>query len=211
MNIHAIFDVILPPFRKRRMREFMKAFLPVPQTKILDVGGTPMNWMLVNSQSQITLLNLDTTGSANQLPANFNYVIGDGVRLNYPDGEFDICFSNSVIEHVGSLEDQHKFADEVRRVGRGIWVQTPARSFFFEPHLLTPFIHFLPKNIQRKLLRNFTVWGLLTRPDEKRVDQFLSETRLLSYDEMKALFPDCEIRIEKLLFFTKAFVAVRRW
>jgi len=56
--------------------------------------------------------------------------------LNYSDNEFDICFSNSVIELVGSFEDQRKFANEIRRVGRKLWVQTPARSFFFEPHYL---------------------------------------------------------------------------
>ena len=210
MNIHTIFNIILPPFRRRRMREFVKTFAPTSKTNILDVGGSSLNWKLIDIKSQITLLNLSLPQNIESEPDCFKFVIGNGLDLKYADSEFDICYSNSVIEHVGSFENQHKFASEVRRVGKKIWTQTPARSFFFEPHLLTPFIHFLPKNIQQKLLRNFTIWGLLTRPDKDKVEQFLAEIRLLSYDEMKTLFPDCEIRKEKFLFFTKAFVAVRK-
>jgi hypothetical protein len=143
-------------------------------------------------------------------PDHFKFVVGDGLDLKYADSEFDICYSNSVVEHVGSFEDQCKFASELRRVGRRAWAQTPARSFFFEPHYLTLFIHFLPKNIQWKLLRNFTIWGLITRPYKDKVEQFLAEIRLLSYVEMKTLFPDCEIRKGKISFPHKTFIVVRK-
>jgi len=101
------------------------------------------------------------------------------------------------------------FAQETRRVGRQIWVQTPAKSFFVEPHLITPFIHYLPKKIQEKLLRNFSILGLITRPSQEKVKVFLEEVRLLIYDEMAQLFPDCEIYIERFLDFAKAYIAVR--
>jgi hypothetical protein len=210
MNIHAIFNILLPLFRRRRMREFVKIFAPSSKTIILDVGGSPLNWKLIDIKSSVTLLNLTMPEDSETDSDRFKFVTGNGLDLKYSDYEFDICFSNSVIEHVGSFEDQRMFANEIRRVGRKIWVQTPARSFFFEPHYLTPFVHFFPKHVQRKLLRNFTIWGLLTRPDKVRVEQFLSEIRLLTYDEMKTLFPDCEIRKEKFLFFTKAFIGVRK-
>jgi hypothetical protein len=94
-------------------------------------------------------------------------------------------------------------------VGRQVWVQTPARSFFFEPHLLAPFIHFLPFSWQRRLVRNFTLWGWVTRPSQVSVDQMLGGLRLLDYATFRTLFPDCEIRRERFLGVTKAFVAVR--
>ncbi len=187
----------------------MNEFKPTASSKILDVGGTLMNWNLTDCDSQITLLNLHETKEMHSLPSNFSFVTGNGIALQYTNEEFDICYSNSVIEHVGSLENQAKFADETRRVGRSVWVQTPARSFFFEPHLLTPFVHFFPISLQHRLLRNFTVWGWLTRPTRDEVEKFLSEVRLLNFEEMRQLFPDCEIRREKFLGLTKAYIAVR--
>ena len=70
-------------------------------------------------------------------------------------------------------------------------------------------IHFLPRGWQRRLLRNFTVWGLLTRPSPARVDEIVREIRLVSYREMEELFPDCEIRRERFLLLTKSYTAVR--
>jgi hypothetical protein len=132
------------------------------------------------------------------------------MRLPYEDGAFDLAISNLVIEHVGTWENQQRFAAEIRRVARRLWVQTPARAFLFEPHLITPVVvHWLLCGAQRRLLRNFTLWGLLTRPSHARVEEFLDEVRLLTYAEMRELFPDCEIRRERVLGWTKSYVAVR--
>jgi hypothetical protein len=94
-------------------------------------------------------------------------------------------------------------------VGRKLWVQTPARGFFIEPHLLAPFIHWLPIRWQRRLIRNFTPWGWFNRPTAVQVEDLLAEVRLLTRAEMEVLFPDCEILEEKFLGLTKSYVAVR--
>ena len=118
-------------------------------------------------------------------------------------------FSNSVIEHVGTFARQKSFANESRRVGKALWIQTPARSFFIEPHFLTPFIHFFPQPVQSRLVRNFTLWGVLARPTREEAKQFLSEIRLLSKSEIELLFPDCDIVRERVVGLTKSFIAVR--
>src|SRR5947208_1984386 len=41
------------------------------------------------------------------------------------------------------------FAAELRRVGRGWFVQTPARSFPIEPHSLLPGAHWLAPGLRR--------------------------------------------------------------
>ncbi|MGH9385430.1 MAG: class I SAM-dependent methyltransferase, partial [Vicinamibacterales bacterium] len=89
-------------------------------------------------------------------------------------------------------------------------VQTPAREFFIEPHLIAPFIHWLQRNAQRRLIRNFTVWGLLTRPDAARVETFLDEVRLLSSVEMHRLFPNSDVLKERLGPLTKSYIAIRQ-
>jgi hypothetical protein len=209
MDIHSVYGFFLRPFRRRRMRAFQSSFRPTEGTTILDVGGTPFNWELAGIRSQLTLLNLSPPGGFDTLPANYRFVEGSGTQLEFEQDAFDVVFSNSVIEHLASWEQQQAFAGEIRRVARGLWVQTPARGFPIEPHLMTPFLHYLPLAWQRRLLRNFSVWGLITRPSREAVDGFLSQTRLLGYREMRDLFPDCEIRRERFLGLTKSYVAVR--
>jgi hypothetical protein len=210
MQIHRVYEALFRGFRRRRMRAFAETFRPHAGTAILDVGGTPLNWQLLGLDSDFTLLNLELPADFERLPGNYSFVVGDAVDLEFEDGAFDIAFSNSVIEHLSTAERQRAFAREVRRVGRGVWVQTPARSFPFEPHLLAPFIHWLPRSWQKRLARNFTGWGLISRPPLERVERVVDEIRLLGLSEMQELFPDCEIRRERFLGLTKAYVAVRR-
>jgi len=209
VNIHTVYRIFQNFFRRRRMKDFLRTFHPHANTRILDVGGGVYNWTLIGCESLITVLNIRDSPDLGVAPANFTFVKGDGTKLSYPNASFDVAHSNSVIEHLHSYENQRRFAHVTMRVGRGVWVQTPARWFFMEPHLLTPFIHYLPKRWQRRLIRNFTVWGLLTRPPGWKVSDFLDEVRLLTYDDMKRLFPGCEIRRERFLLFTKSYIAVR--
>jgi hypothetical protein len=95
-------------------------------------------------------------------------------------------FSNSVIEHVPNHES---FAKELQRVGRKYYVQTPNKAFPFEPHVLTPLVNYLPKRWQKKVFRNFTLWGLLSRPNQQFVNNMVDEISLLNPAEMRKLFP----------------------
>lgn len=86
-------------FRRRRMREFRRRF-PDPG-RVLDVGGTAAFWRSVGSEGlRPVLVNVA------QLPdaAGFSQVVADARALPFRDGAFDLVFSNSVIEHVGSSE-----------------------------------------------------------------------------------------------------------
>ena len=207
--IHIAFEIISPFFRRSRMAKFISTFHPGSDQKILDVGGYVAFWKGSGLTSEMTLLNIHPIPQ-DEIEPNMRATLGDGTKLHYKNHSFDIIFSNSVIEHLSTLENQERFAKECMRVGKGIWIQTPAKSFFIEPHLLTPFIHFLPKDWQRGLIRNFTLWGWLTRPTREQVDAILLEVRLLTFAEMKLLFPACEIWKEKFLGFTKSYIAVRK-
>ena len=211
MNIHHLYAALGTRFRTKRMQEFTRVLQPADGETVLDVEGYPTTWQRFPRRVSVTSLNI--------YPLHFpltpefppiEFVVGDGCRLEYPDKGFDLVFSNSVIEHFSTFERQQAFAAEARRVGRKLWVQTPAREFFVEPHLLAPLIHYLPVALQRRLIRRFTLWGIMTKPSPADVEAFLQEVRLLSFAEMQLLFPDCEIRREKAFGFTKSYVAVRR-
>jgi len=207
MDIYTIFRWVSPHFRQRRMKAFINQLKPGKDDRILDVGGYPEFWAGSGIESFVTILNLHPTTS----PSNdkISTVVGDGTDLKYDDDSFDIVFSNSVIEHVGTFERQRRLASECERVGKRLWIQTPARSFPVEPHFLTPFIHYFPKSWRKKMLRNCTVWGWLVRPSAKQIEDALDEIRLLSDREMKVLFPGCTIERERIFGLTKSYIAVR--
>jgi len=192
------------------MRRFASELKITPQTRILDIGGTPEYWELLPERPRVTLLN---TPRARADVGDAAWVAGDGRNLPFRDGAFDVVFSNSVIEHVGGAASQERFAREVARVGRAYWVQTPNRWFPVEQHLLTPFIHWLPGSWQRKIVPRCNLWSLVVRvaPDRRRfyIEHYLSDVRLLSFGEVRALFPGCHIIRERLCGITKSFVAVK--
>jgi hypothetical protein len=181
---------VMRRFRARRMQEFVARFGVTQDTRILDVGGTPANWLLAAMRPRVTLLNMPRGQERGE--CGFTFVSGDGCQLPFRDQSFEIVFSNSVIEHVGAPDQQRRFADEIRRVGKRYWVQTPNRRFPVEQHLLTPFVHWLPRSMQRAWVTKWTVWDWVERPSPDRRDfyiqHFLDDIRLLSDTELASLF-----------------------
>lgn len=89
--------------------------------------------------------------------------------LPFADGEFDLVYCSSVIEHVPPSR-RASFAAEIRRVGRGWFVQTPAFSFPIEPHSLLVAAHWLPPRLRRPywrlgVARDWEDIPLLRRPE----------------------------------------------
>jgi methyltransferase family protein len=206
MTIHDLYRPFLHYFRRRRMQWLQERFRITGETRILDVGGFLFNWSLIPVRPRLTILNLDSPGKTEEAAT---WVIADARSMPFQDGTFEIVYSNSVIEHLGDFANQQKFAQEIERVGLRYYVQTPNRWFPVEPHLITPLIHFLPRTWQARLLRNFTVWGLVTRPSREQCAGFLEEVALLDYRKMRSLFPGAEIRRERFLGFTKSLIAVK--
>ena len=194
------------------MQRFARQFGVTSETSILDVGGTPFNWLLLDVRPRVTIVNMPRAGEA--VDTRFQCMFADGRRLPFRDHAFDIVFSNSVIEHVGVWESQRQFAAEIARVGRAHWVETPNRRFPVEQHLLTPLLHFLPPAWQRRVARKFTVWALIEQPSPDRwefyIEHYLRDIRLLDAGDLRRLFPGAEIVRERLCGWTKSLIAVRR-
>jgi methyltransferase family protein len=189
-------------FRRRRFSGFHEFLSGV--ASIVDFGGTPEIWLSVGRHN-VVLLNIDEQ----QVPPGFVSMKGDARSTNFPDKSFDLAFSNSTIEHVGTWEDQQAFARELTRVGKRVFCQTPARSFFFEPHYFTPFVVWFPSLLKRYwFVRYCTYYGLRWKPSREQVKDFQAHLRLLDRSEMQRLFPDCAIREERFLGMTKAFIAM---
>lgn len=193
---------------------FCQYIRPASSDNLLDVGGYAEFWTqhppVVHS---INCINIhETQWIPETAPAhNISMNVGNGCALTFSDGTYDILFSNSVIEHVGTWDDQQAFAREARRVGSALWIQTPAYECPIEPHYVGFYIHHLPKKWQMKLVRWVTLWGWIHRPTPQQVANEVNSIRLLTRKEMETLFPDCEILTERLLgLFPKSYIAARR-
>lgn len=208
MNIHSVYALFQARFRPRRMRRFDRYFEGLGNARVLDIGGTPSIWRFSSSNFAVTLVNL---GQSDPPPdgSRWDYVRGDALALPFPDGHFDIAFSNSVIEHVGDYAQQESFAREARRVAPRLWVQTPARFFPVEPHFVALGLHYLPRSWQARLVRWLSVWGWLTKPNPESARRAVFAIRLLTRKEIRRLFPDCRIVTERFCLWPKAYIAVR--
>lgn len=198
--------------RMRRKRlELLKSIissLPKP-VEILDVGGTQRFWevagLIDESQVHITVLNTEQPILTSR---NLAGVAGDARDLKmFHDKRFDVVFSNSVIEHVGSLEDQRKMAREIMRVGKQFLVQTPNRYFWLEPHFLVPFFQFLPLRLKAFLVRRCSLGWMKRRSDDRQAKEVANSIRLMTHRELETIFPEAVIHKEKVLGLTKSFTA----
>jgi len=213
MNIHKLYGLIFRVWRARRMKLFERIIRPRPDEILLDVGGYAATWTPLPQQvKRIDCLNVHPVSwdSATAPNHTIALVLGDGCALDYADQSYDILFSNSVIEHVGDWNRQSAFASECRRVGKRIWVQTPAYECPIEPHYLAFGVHWLPAGVQRRILRWFSLWGWISKPDQSKIDEMVATTHLLTKKQVQELFPDCTIMTERLFgVFRKSYIAYR--
>jgi 2-polyprenyl-3-methyl-5-hydroxy-6-metoxy-1,4-benzoquinol methylase len=203
--------------RRKRFNLFLEILDAVPETtprpiRILDIGGTQRFWEVMGFTAQdniqITLLNLEPQQIDHE---NLSSLVGDATDLlGIKDREFDIVFSNSVIEHVGNFDRQRRMAQEVQRVGQRYFVQTPNYSFPIEPHFLFLGFQWLPVWIRAFLVGHFRLGWMPRASNAEEARRMVEGIRLLTRDEFQALFPTATIYEEKFLGLTKSFVAYQR-
>jgi len=197
-------------FRRRRFKLFCELINKLPRPiKILDVGGTLYFWEAVGfvheDGVEITLFNLFPQEIKHR---NFKFVQGDATDLSlFANKSFDVVFSNSVIEHLTTFENQKKMADEIKRVGKRYWVQTPNFYFPIEQHFLCPFYHWLPIRTRIWLIQNFNLGWYKREQDYKVAYELVTSIRLLKYKEIKTLFPEAKIYKERFLGLVKSYIA----
>jgi ubiquinone/menaquinone biosynthesis C-methylase UbiE len=212
--------------RKRRAEMFRRLMTPTSNATILDLGGASgrhIAGILPHHQpSRITIADIHPAAlEAARKLYGFNAVLLDERTPSLPFGshEFDILFCSSVIEHVTvpkteiyscrstrvfearARASQLALANEIRRVSKSYFVQTPYKYFIIESHSFLPMpIILLPRPAQIVALRYArTFWIKPTTPD------FL----LFNRREMRAMFPDANIYSERWFGLTKSIIAVR--
>jgi hypothetical protein len=206
MSLSRLYKVVGGYFRRRRHGWVASEFHGC--NSVVDLGGTPESWP-ADSLSKITVVNVVARKQTHT--EEMRYVQADACHVPL-SGPFDLAYSNSVIEHVGSRERQREFANEMLRLGRRVYCQTPNRWFPVEPHYLTVFLHWLPPDwFGHTTHRWLTLQGLTGRPSrsESLNTRRRESVRLLSKRELQGLFPGCRIRVERFLGWPKSYAAWR--
>ncbi len=156
--------------RARRHARFFALTRLATGARVLDVGCGALGLRALEPDLDITGVDL---AERPDYPGPF--VRADAAAgLPFSDGEFALVYCSSVIEHVPPAR-RAAFAAEIRRVGRGWFVQTPARSFPVEPHSLLPGAHWLGVSLRRPY------WRLGAAAEWEEIS-------LLGRGEMEALF-----------------------
>ncbi len=184
------------------MRSFARKFHLEPTTRVLDVGGTLFNWTLIPTRPEVLFVNVNIPQGTDAARC----IVADACALPFKDQSFDIVYSNSLVEHLGSDIRQQLFAEEVQRVGHSYYVQTPNRWFPVEPHLLTMFIHWGPARMRNRLWRWFSFRGVMA-PQECR--DIMKSLHLLTVSEMRVMFPDAKIWRERFFGLCKSIIMVK--
>jgi hypothetical protein len=211
---HELPDSAASRFRKERFAFFSALLDCLPRPiRILDIGGDVKFWITDAGTGleniQLTVLNLQhqpgDDRSTHRIQADARYL------PFLSNSGFEVVFSNSVIEHVGTFEDQKKMAAEIQRIGQHYFVQTPSRWFPLEPHFLFPAFQFLPFS-WRVWIAGHYKGGWYCRPgDAAAARKEVSSIRLLTKRDCRQLFPGAEIRTERLFGLTKSYLILGGW
>lgn len=183
---------------------------------IVDLGGTEQYWQIAadylnqhRGRLSITLVNNEPT-----VPPSdplFASVEGDACDPDLFGGRrFDVVHSNSVIEHVGDWSRMQAFADNVVRLSERYFVQTPNYWFPLEPHFRVVGFQWLPLPARAALMRRFNLGFFPRAKTPEEAWDNVREIRLLDRRMMMALFPQAELRIEKVAGFAKSVMVVGR-
>jgi SAM-dependent methyltransferase len=158
-----------------RRLEMVRRFVDLEDATILDVGcgiGTYVRRFRDFSDAVhgVEVEPERVAEASAELP---NIVVGVGEALPYPDDEFDLVFSNEVIEHVA--DDRATAAEMVRvtKPGGAIVAFAPNRLYPFETHGAylgkryvfgnIPLVNWLPDPLRDRLaphVRAYTIWGI---------------------------------------------------
>lgn len=211
-------------WHERRAELFLDLVRPEAGASILDLGGQNGEFMervRRRLDVRVTIADISATALERARERGFETVLlEEGARLPFDDAEFDAVFCNSVIEHVTlpkadcisgrfpnaewvarSFESQRAFARELVRVGRGYFVQTPHRAFPIEAHTWLPAVGWLPHQ---------TTVAVVKLSDRYWVKHCgYVDWNLLGERDMRRLFPDAHIHVERVLGMPKSLVAYR--
>lgn len=133
LSLQSIIDVGVTADQNMAFSNFFEKFYPYPE-RITAFSDQDASWMEDQHKG-------------------LRFARGDGRNMPFQDNAFDLVFSSAVVEHVGNRKNQKAFLSECIRVSKKFsFITTPNRWHPCEFHTVLPFLHWLPKNVYRRIL-----------------------------------------------------------
>lgn len=194
-------------FRQQRLEEFKRRFPDLADMRVLDLGGTAVSWGVLGLRpASVTVVNLDHDGKGTNEPW-MEIVHADACAGGF--GQYDMVFSNSLMEHLGGHARRQQFANVVRESAPAWWVQTPYRYFPIEPHWVFPGFQFLPFRMRVLICQHWSMLHMPACKDAAEAADLVASTELISGTEMRTYFPNSEIWFERIAGIPKSLVSIK--
>ncbi|MEO8016479.1 MAG: class I SAM-dependent methyltransferase [Pseudomonadota bacterium] len=204
--------------RLKRFNEFMKG--TAGQIRLIDLGGTVKfweNWGLADQPLlNVTLVNNHDRDKCHEndpiaLP-NIRRLRADVLTLSPEDfAQYDVIFSNSLIEHLPGRQLQRQLARAIIDSGRPYFLQTPNKRSPVDPHFPRPYVPFFaayPRPLQARLLSWSALGSGSASPSYGAALRRLHNYFPLNAGEVRELFPQAQIVMERTLGIPMSIIAI---
>ncbi|MCM8776660.1 MAG: class I SAM-dependent methyltransferase [Candidatus Omnitrophica bacterium] len=195
--------------RNRKWKIFTTLFRIDENVKILDIGYQSIEYRDIDNYlekhypypEKITALGIEEPTNLMKKYPKIKTIRYDGITFPFENKEFDIGWSNAVLEHVGDRNTQIHFLKEINRVCKSFFITTPNKFFPVEIHTKIPLLHFLlPErwfDIIIKLIgKSWATGNYMRLCSKKELKKMLAEAGITGY----------KIIENKLFLFTIDFV-----
>ena len=194
--------------RRRRWKLILRHVPRLAELRVLDLGGTTVWWSRAPVRPRhITVVNLHEPGEGF---AGLTAIQGDALRADelLRGEDFDLVFSNSLIEHLGGDPARRRFAEVVASLAPRYVVQTPYRYFPVEQHWMFPGFQFLPKSVRSYLAPRWPL-GHTHGWEPRAAAEEVASIELLSASEMREYFPEAHLVWERVMGVPKSMIAIK--
>ncbi len=204
--------------RHKLFNDFMRG--TTGRIRIIDLGGTAdfwENWGLAKQPlTEVTLVNdhhQDKTheNEAIRLP-NIRQLSADVLTLSATDlAQYDVIFSNSLIEHLPGPNSQRQLAQAIIDSGKPYFLQTPNKRSPVDPHFPRPYVPFFaayPRPLQARLLSWSALGSGEAAPSYEAALVRLANYHPLTTRGVRQLFPQARIVVERPLGVPMSIVAM---
>jgi len=158
---HASLEEDIRKRKAKKLISILSVFTNLEQCKLLDIGtgsGHIAHELSFLCKSVISV-NLNDERVVKE---GYHFIQIKDEYLPFEDETFDVVVSNHVIEHVLNQRLHVREVSRVLKKGGFLYLATPNKYAFVEPHFMMPFLSWLPRHLASaylKLLRN-KVWDI---------------------------------------------------